>query len=361
MDDTSNHHTNRVVEMLESFNLVQLVSQSTHVHDHTLNLVITNNQNLIQNCHVHQYHLSDHYIVHAQLDITKPLNYKKKVLFRNFKNIENSVLTTLFSVAFSGFGKNVNNQDVNSMVSAYNRTLNSIQNEVAPEKMKVATMRQMSRWYNDNCRIEKRKCRVLERKWIKSCDSVDKTAFKKQCAKYHSVLTNYTKTAYFQSQVEKCGIDQRLLFSLMNKLCGKSKETLLPSTPSDVELAQAFNTYFHNKIKTFRASLPVISADAFSVPDADGFEISNFTELEENEILNIVKTVSSKTCSLDPFPTKYIIENITVFLPLFCQIVNSSFSSGTFPDDLKVGINHNELANFRPISNTPFLSKLIHI
>ncbi|XP_033103984.1 uncharacterized protein LOC117106687 [Anneissia japonica] len=121
-------------------------------------------------------------------------------------NIENSVLTTSFSVAFSGFGKDVNNQDVNSMVSAYNTTLNSIQNEVAPEKMKVATMRQMSRWYNDNCRIEKRKCRVLERKWIKSCDSVDNTAFKKLASLGigGSVLTWFT--SYLTSRKQQVRI-----------------------------------------------------------------------------------------------------------------------------------------------------------
>ena len=86
---------------------------------------------------------------------------------------------------------------------------------------------------------------------------------------------------------------------------------------------------------------------------------------------NVEETVSSgpaKSCELDPIPTSLVKKHIGVLAPIICDITNSSFVTGTFSDDLKEALvrplhKHPslelELKNFRPVSNLPYLGKII--
>ena len=83
------------------------------------------------------------------------------------------------------------------------------------------------------------------------------------------------------------------------------------------------------------------------------------------------ETVSSgpaKPCELDPIPTSRVKKHIRILAPIICDITNSSFDTGTFSDDLKEALicplhKHPSLElglkNFRPVSNLPYLGKII--
>ena len=77
----------------------------------------------------------------------------------------------------------------------------------------------------------------------------------------------------------------------------------------------------------------------------------------------------NKTCSLDPIPTWIIKKLIPYFSPILTAICNASIISGDVPSSLKSAIvvpvlkkknlDVNECKNYRPISNLPFISKLL--
>ena len=77
----------------------------------------------------------------------------------------------------------------------------------------------------------------------------------------------------------------------------------------------------------------------------------------------------SKTCDLDPLPTSILKKCIDLLLPAIHHIVNLSLSQGYFPDVLKKAcvtpliknenLDYDNIKNFRPVSNLPFLGKLI--
>ena len=76
----------------------------------------------------------------------------------------------------------------------------------------------------------------------------------------------------------------------------------------------------------------------------------------------------AKSCELDPIPTFLVKKHIGVLAAIICDITNSSFDTGTFSDDLKEALvcplhKHPslelELKNFRPVSNLPYLGKII--
>lgn len=77
----------------------------------------------------------------------------------------------------------------------------------------------------------------------------------------------------------------------------------------------------------------------------------------------------NKSCSLDPAPTKLVKLCIDGLTPLITDIVNASLNSGIFPDDAKnalitpllkkPSLDAEVLANYRPVSNVTFLSKVL--
>ena len=88
-----------------------------------------------------------------------------------------------------------------------------------------------------------------------------------------------------------------------------------------------------------------------------------------NKKLDTFNPASKATCSLDPIPTRFLIDILPEILPTLVHIVNLSLSSGLYPDALKSAIikpllkkstlDPDCLKNYRPVSNLPFLSKVI--
>ena len=111
------------------------------------------------------------------------------------------------------------------------------------------------------------------------------------------------------------------------------------------------------------SALPA-QTDSFS-----GITLSTFEPVTEAMVKLVITKSAPKTCSLDPMPTPLLLEILDCLLPSLTALINSSLSSGLFPQAFKSAIifpllkkpslDPNELKNFRPISNQPFISKII--
>ena len=76
-----------------------------------------------------------------------------------------------------------------------------------------------------------------------------------------------------------------------------------------------------------------------------------------------------KSCELDPIPSKLLIECLDSILPSLTYLFNSSLASGIFPQCFKSALvtptlnekclDHNDLNNYRPISNLCFIDKIL--
>ena len=75
-----------------------------------------------------------------------------------------------------------------------------------------------------------------------------------------------------------------------------------------------------------------------------------------------------KSCELDPIPSKLIIECLDFILHSLTDLFNSSLASGIFPQCFKSALvtpilkyrclDHNDLNNYRPVSNLCFIPKI---
>ena len=76
-----------------------------------------------------------------------------------------------------------------------------------------------------------------------------------------------------------------------------------------------------------------------------------------------------KSCELDPIPSKLLIECLDSILPSLTDLFNSSLASGIFPQCFKSALvtpilkkrclDHNDLNNYRPVSNLCFIAKIL--
>ena len=79
--------------------------------------------------------------------------------------------------------------------------------------------------------------------------------------------------------------------------------------------------------------------------------------------------MSDKFCDLDPIPTFLLKECVKELGPIVHFIINQSISQAVFPGELKTALirpnlkeessDHDILANYRPVSNIPLMSKIL--
>ena len=84
---------------------------------------------------------------------------------------------------------------------------------------------------------------------------------------------------------------------------------------------------------------------------------------------NSDQTLTCQTCPLDPIATSLLKSCIDLLAPTTTYLVNASFSYGVLPLTLKHGrvtpvlkkkrLHPEVFKNYRPITNLPFLSKIL--
>ena len=88
--------------------------------------------------------------------------------------------------------------------------------------------------------------------------------------------------------------------------------------------------------------------------------------------LNVIKEkliLNNKSCHLDPVPTYIMKDCLDVLLPSLTKMVNLSMTSSTFPSAWKkasvtpllkkASLEVEEMKNYRPVSNLPYISKIV--
>ena len=96
---------------------------------------------------------------------------------------------------------------------------------------------------------------------------------------------------------------------------------------------------------------------------------SNFQSTNFSAVESTIASMTRKTCSLDPLPTQMIKDHLEVIAPMISEITNQSLSNGVFPSALKLShvrpllkkpkLDKEQFNNYRPVSNIPFLAKVI--
>ena len=153
---------------------------------------------------------------------------------------------------------------------------------------------------------------------------------------------------------------------------GESNECVLPNSDRKLTLANQFCEFFNGKIDSIREVLSqnrnpdtTFSADV----QFDGDILCAFDPATEAEIGKIIKSAPAKSCELDPLPTSCLKECLDILLPRITSIVNCSLEEAKVPIIYKQAVvrpllkkpslDKEVLKNYRPVSNLPFISKVL--
>ena len=329
LDNNDNADAHNFLDFLESANMTQHVTGSTHSKGHTLDLIITRgDESLVHDVIILPDLFSDHKVVTCKLDCPKPPASKIHVKYRSTKSLTTDVLDDV--IPKLPYVRDPNSQDtvdLTTLVSKYNTTLGKIFDDLAPMKSRWITHRPHAPWYNDDLRLAKRIKRRAERMFRKSGLEVHKQIFEEACNKYQKQLEFY-KSSFYKSKIEQAGRNK--LFRMVDKLF-QPGSSALPSHTSLEVLVEDFNDFFIGKIQSIRDELQdTVNHSMQPQRRTLAYEFT-MTPVSCSTVKNTIQSLSNKTCSLDPIPT-FVIKNYADSIsPIVTNIVNQSLITGEFP------------------------------
>ena len=217
----------------------------------------------------------------------------------------------------------------------------------------------------------KRAARKMERSWRKKKLDVFRIAWRESNISYRKALKT-ARSNYFSSLLEENKHNPRYLFNTVAKLTKNKASTSVDI--SQHHSSNDFMNYFTSKIDTIRDKIATIQPSAtvsyqtvhYRPPEE---QFHSFSTIGEEELYKLVKSSKPTTCMLDPIPSKLLKEVLPEVIGPLLTIINSSLSLGYVPKTFKLAVikplikkpqlDPRELVNYRPISNLPFLSKIL--
>ena len=369
LHDQNNSSAHRFNDILDSFALKQHVQVPTHRSGHTLDLIITRYDELSPLASPSMdTQVSDHFAISCHFSVEKPEYETRKITTRKLDIIN----TDRFRDDLRQIPCLSNPPaDIDTLVNEFNTGLGAVLDKHAPKRVRKKKIRPLNPWFDDVILAAKKNRRRCERIWLKTRLDKDKETFKVSSYLYNKILED-KKTAFYSSKILNCGTNQKSLFAIVNDIRRKGNQQVLPEYESEETLANEFATFFKEKIEKIVEKFPPnepLPMDAAMTDKAADTEFTNFEPISVKEIKRYIMKAPNKYCpQVDPLPTELIESSIDILAPTLATIVNKSITSGIVPQAYKEAVVspiikksnlEPTLANFRPVSNLPFISKII--
>ena len=362
VNDPDDRHARRLSALLETFGLVQSVSQPTHRRGNTLDLLITRAEGRPTESTVDPLDvISDHALVvcHFASQSFAASNVERTI--RPWKKVDRSALRdALMSTALCSEVETSRGKSAVELFDLYDDTLRRIADSFAPASTSTRRKRRLSPWFDSDCRSERRRTRLLERRYRKSMCDGDRTTWVEQMRSMHERKENLYWTICIASEAG----NPRTMWNSVSAVLRRCKD---PTVQPSCLTADILSKFFKDKIDAVR--METDKADLPTYSSFYGDEFSGFREYSMEEIRGVPIRSPAKTCSLDPIPTDVLLESIDILLPFICLMCNSSLSEACLPESQKAAIitpvlkksnlDQDDAKNSRPISNLTFISKVI--
>ena len=287
----------------------------------------------------------------------------KKLTFRKLKSINIAAFSADFASSMLCAGVPWDNID--ALSNWFNKTLIDIL-----DKFKTRTMinRPKVSWFNDDIKQLKRQRRRLEKRAVKT-DLPGDWNNNHKVRNQNSAFLKSARVNYYSNLIDQCAGDSRKLFRVVNSLCREPLETALPEHTDPTKLANEFGTFFLKKIEIIKENLDKFQVqEPGLIPVTPKENLESFSALSIEEVSKIVRESSNASCRLDPVPTWLLKSCHDVLALPITEMVNLSLLSGHVPENWRTAVVFPLLKkpgldlvykNFRPVSNLPFISKVV--
>ena len=174
----------------------------------------------------------------------------------------------------------------------------------------------------------------------------------------------------YNNLMAESSTDSKNLSNIVKDILHQRSEMKLPERASTEELANRFVVFFTEKVCKIREELQDLSRLQLNIPTlALTCSLNVFSAVTESKVRKIIAKSPTKSCSLDPAPTWMVKDSVDELIPMITILVNLSLQSAKVPDSMKEALvtpllkkddlDPELLKNYRPVSNLPFLSKVL--
>ena len=330
LDVSDNADTIAFADLLESLCLTQHVKSPVPVIGHIVDLIITrSSDNIIKGTPSPDSFLSDHCSVWCCLNVTKVLATVKHISFRKLKSLD---LVAFKNDIASSDLYNIASTDCNEVAELYNNCMRSILDRLAPMTSKRVFARPSAPWMSSNIIEAKRQRRKAEIKWRSSKCQSDLTVFKRK-RNHVTFLMNEARRVYYSTLIAENSHDQKHLFKVRKKLLNITGTPVLPPDEDKQKLANEMSMFLIKKIADIRLDLDnhdkqQASTDRVSHDIEIDSLLFKFSSLSQEEVHDLVRAASKKSCGLDPIPTKLLLDCLDVLLPIITKMIDYSLENG---------------------------------
>jgi len=216
VDDTADTGASKLRELLSACGLLQHDRSATHRHGHTLDLLITRDDQVVNVLPIDPPLLSDHSFVVATVGcVPFASQFTSACQMRNWREVDvDEMAADLLRSDLIVSPPD----DLESMIDSYNTTLRALVDKHVPLRTKrFFRARRSARWFDRECRESKRWMRKLERRYRRVRTADAQAAWRQQ---FHTqrYLFQSKFTAFWLSTVESCQQNPRALWRTVNTM-----------------------------------------------------------------------------------------------------------------------------------------------
>ena len=192
----------------------------------------------------------------------------------------------------------------------------------------------------------------------------------------HSKVRRKAKRVYFNSKFKEVKHDSRATWKLLNKFtCNKRTNNKINelkvgnrTITENIEIAKSFNEFYANVGTTQANTIPHTNTDPLSYLTVNNVNSMFLHPTDRDEIDKVCKLLAKKKSKgPDKLPAFMAINAKDAIMIPLVDCINSSFLSGTFPNNMKQAEviplykkkERDNPTNYRPVSLLNALSKII--
>ena len=249
-------------------------------------------------------------------------------------------------------------------------TLRTVLDKHAPPSLRKVIIHNSSPWFEsirDELAIAKRERRQAERKWRNTKLTIFKDLYRQ--AKHKVSRLAYTAKCKFYTERIAMASSSKELHQIVNTLTNRHPPKTLPTIYPSADLPSIFIKHLTNKVEKLRANIASEHATSTLVTGTTTASFSSFENVSQLTVKECILISAPKSCELDPIHFKLLIECLDSILPSLIDLFNSSLASGIFQQCFKLALvtpilkkkclDHNDLNNYRPVSNLCFIAKIL--
>ena len=375
LKDTNSAYAKEFLELLEKYNLMQLVNSSTHVKGGMIDFIIVEKTIICQIGSVETIldFKTDHYPIHLSLKTNLMDNHENcKPIIKNVRDINSIDIGSCIEeikmsplVQFSV----VPALSLDDYINIYNSFLSKLFDDHCPVVTKKYRYKHRnSLWFNPTLQTLKRAKRKAERRLRKNFSQGNVEHLRLSRNRYNVELKR-ARSEFYQKKLFDSKQDSKTLYKTLHKLTGNIKERTQPSFDSEEVISEKMSEYYIQKVSKIRSDIQADFKPHQQHTYTVDYCFNQFSAISIKDLELVFSSMKRKTCLLDPIPTSVLFKFVDILYPFVLNVVNLIMEQSEFPSSLKQSIitpvvkdeskSADDFKNTRPVNNLPFISKVV--